>query len=237
MHAIARAAVDSTRLREGLAAGRGRHDVMRRNSRVQPSSVTAPASLDPGLSNRRRRILEAAAGLFLRASYDAVQVDDIARVAGVAKPTLYRHFATKEALFLEALATMFDELKARAAAIAGAAEPPAVRLRALVSLLGAEIGRLKTLLRAAEGSPAARGAGGRQVLRCELRALGDEIARVIGDGIAAGCFAPTDARLAARVVLGGIRMASDGASHQAAKLVADLLLEGLVRRDRPPTQP
>ena len=194
-------------------------------------------SLGQGLGDRRRRILDAATGLFLRAAYDAVQMDDIARAAGVAKPTVYRHFATKEALFLEALAAVLGELRAKAAVLAATAEPPAARLRALIGLLGQEIARLKALMRATEGSAAGEGAGGRRVLRRELRALSDEIGRVIEDGIAQGEFAPTEPRLAALAVLGAIRMATDGPSHQGAKLVADLLLEGLVRRDRPSLRP
>lgn len=46
----------------------------------------------------RRRIAEAALDLFERDGFDRVAVADIARAAGVGERTVYRHFATKEAI-------------------------------------------------------------------------------------------------------------------------------------------
>lgn len=48
---------------------------------------------------RRHSLCEAAAAVFLRDGYAAASVDDIARVAGMSKRTLYRFFASKAALF------------------------------------------------------------------------------------------------------------------------------------------
>lgn len=49
------------------------------------------------------RILSAAAGLFSANSYAEISVDEIARVAGTTKVTVYQHFGSKERLFLECL--------------------------------------------------------------------------------------------------------------------------------------
>ncbi|MDP7449769.1 MAG: helix-turn-helix domain-containing protein, partial [Candidatus Latescibacteria bacterium] len=48
---------------------------------------------------RRDKILSCAARLFAAARYDEVLMEDIAREAGVAKGTLYSHFADKDALY------------------------------------------------------------------------------------------------------------------------------------------
>jgi AcrR family transcriptional regulator len=178
--------------------------------------------------HRRHRILDAAVQLFATASFDAVQVDEIARAARVAKPTLYRYFATKESLFVEAIERALVELKQRVAAIAAGPEAPAERLRAIISVMFGEIGRLKAMIRASEsGTAPKRGEAGRALLRRELKELRAQIAGVIRSGIATGAFAPVDPDLAAMVMLGGVRMAADDGSDDPARSVAMLLLHGL----------
>ena len=49
---------------------------------------------------RGDRILDAAAALMLRWGYNKTTIDDIARLAGVAKGTIYLHWKTREDLFL-----------------------------------------------------------------------------------------------------------------------------------------
>jgi TetR/AcrR family transcriptional repressor of mexJK operon len=48
---------------------------------------------------KRRAIAEAASRLFLSKGYDSTTMDDIASLAEVSKPTVYKHFADKEQLF------------------------------------------------------------------------------------------------------------------------------------------
>src|SRR5260221_4386148 len=50
--------------------------------------------------NARERILEAAYELFSRQGIRAVGIDAIVEQSGVARMTLYRHFASKDALVL-----------------------------------------------------------------------------------------------------------------------------------------
>jgi len=52
---------------------------------------------------RADRILDAAAALVLRLGYRKTSVDDIAKLAGVAKGTIYLHWKTREELFLALL--------------------------------------------------------------------------------------------------------------------------------------
>jgi AcrR family transcriptional regulator len=52
---------------------------------------------------RRALILEAAGRLFGERGYEGVTLDRIAAAAGVTKPVLYRHFASKKALYLALL--------------------------------------------------------------------------------------------------------------------------------------
>jgi AcrR family transcriptional regulator len=52
---------------------------------------------------RRALILRVAGPLFARHGYAATRLDDIAAAAEVTKPVLYRHFASKQALYLALL--------------------------------------------------------------------------------------------------------------------------------------
>ncbi len=58
-----------------------------------------PAKGRPKDPEKRDAIIRAARELFLRDGVSAVSVDGIAKAAGVAKVTIYSHFADKEALF------------------------------------------------------------------------------------------------------------------------------------------
>jgi len=54
---------------------------------------------------KRRQILEGARAVFLEKGFDAASMNDIARVAGVSKGTLYVYFEDKEHLFVELIST------------------------------------------------------------------------------------------------------------------------------------
>lgn len=55
---------------------------------------------------RRRLILDAAAGQFLRRPYSKVSISDIAETAGVAKGLLHHYFDSKRDLYLEVVRTV-----------------------------------------------------------------------------------------------------------------------------------
>ena len=68
------------------------------------TATTEAAGAERGTSVARARILETAASLFYREGVRAVGVDLVVERSGVAKTSLYRHFATKDDLvvaFLE----------------------------------------------------------------------------------------------------------------------------------------
>lgn len=65
------------------------------------------------MEEKRKRILDAAADLMLRNGLRATTMEAIARAAGVAKPTLYNHFADKDAV-LTALIERIIEAKLEA---------------------------------------------------------------------------------------------------------------------------
>lgn len=67
----------------------------------------------------RERILEQATAQFAARGYEAVRLDDMARSLGIGKATIYRHFASKQALFLAAVERVRFTLVPRAVRGAG----------------------------------------------------------------------------------------------------------------------
>lgn len=61
-------------------------------------------------AQRRALILDAAGRLFGAHGHDATRLDEVAAAAGVTKPILYRHFASKQDLYLAVLARHRDDL-------------------------------------------------------------------------------------------------------------------------------
>jgi AcrR family transcriptional regulator len=60
--------------------------------------------------SRRALIEQAAARLFAERGYGDTRLEDIAAAAGVTKPILYRHFASKKAIYLALLAAHREQL-------------------------------------------------------------------------------------------------------------------------------
>ena len=80
---------------------------------------------------REDAILQAVNELLARKGYDAMTVDDIAAAVGLTKPSLYKHFPSKEALAAAALVRLLDQTLAATAA-QPAERPPVQRLRELL---------------------------------------------------------------------------------------------------------
>lgn len=65
----------------------------------RPGSDAAAPWFDLGTPSRKEQLLTAAAELFRAHGFTAVSIEDIGRAAGIAGPSVYRHFPSKAALF------------------------------------------------------------------------------------------------------------------------------------------
>jgi TetR/AcrR family transcriptional regulator, mexJK operon transcriptional repressor len=64
---------------------------------------------ETGSSVRKHRaILDAALTVFLRSGYLGASMEEIAALSAVSKQTIYKHFSSKEALFVEIVTSMTD---------------------------------------------------------------------------------------------------------------------------------
>lgn len=63
----------------------------------------------PRSALKRQAILDAATEVFLKGGYLGTNMDEIAALSEVSKQTVYKHFASKEALFIAVVSSMTDE--------------------------------------------------------------------------------------------------------------------------------
>jgi len=92
-------------------------------------------------AERRQALRDVAWRLFQERPYEAINMQDVAAEAGLAKGTLYLYFATKEELFLsvqeQQFAAWFDALDAHLAGLAPGTPPEAIAALVADSLAGA----------------------------------------------------------------------------------------------------
>jgi AcrR family transcriptional regulator len=81
-------------------------------------------------AQRRLLIEEVAAELFAEHGYAATRLEDVAAAAGVSKQLLYRHFRSKDELYLALLARYRDEILGRLGAGMSRPAPLAERIAA-----------------------------------------------------------------------------------------------------------
>lgn len=99
--------------------------------------ASSPLGLSPLQRRKRSAILDGAKTVFLRQSFALAKMDDVAAAAGVGKQTVYRHFKSKEALFVGLVMSMCAEVGALLAnpQRKPSDDSPEVELHALGSLL------------------------------------------------------------------------------------------------------
>jgi AcrR family transcriptional regulator len=75
-------------------------------------------------AERREQLLTVAVDVFAHNGFHNTSMNDVAEAAGVTKPVLYQHFASKRALYLELLAEIGAELRDTIAKATADAEGP-----------------------------------------------------------------------------------------------------------------
>ncbi|WP_406217202.1 TetR/AcrR family transcriptional regulator [Streptomyces decoyicus] len=162
----------------------------------------------------RQRISGEATLLFIRRGFDHVTVAEVARAAEVSTMTVFNYFPRKEDLFLDRIPEG-RELLTRAVRERGADESPLAALRRLTLGLLAErhplagVGEgFEHFWRTVLDSPALR-ARGREAVEEMEDALAVLLAEAVGDE--AG-VSGRDVRLAAALIIAGIRAAFAGAA-------------------------
>jgi AcrR family transcriptional regulator len=94
-------------------------------------AVARPGGLEIAPS-RRQQILTQATRLFARHGYRAVSMEDIGAAVGLAAPSVYRHYGSKDEILLLAARSMGARLMMGASDVLAREHEPAIALRAVV---------------------------------------------------------------------------------------------------------
>lgn len=116
----------TTRLLAGIA------DTVLATPELPVGDLPVAPAVPAGEPTRREAVLAGATSLFRERGYHAVSMEDIGAAVGIAGPSVYRHFASKQELLAAACRRMADRLAAEAEAALAAATGPADALHKLV---------------------------------------------------------------------------------------------------------
>jgi AcrR family transcriptional regulator len=84
------------------------------------------------MEDKRRKIMKAALGLFVRKGFDAATMGEVAAKAGIAKGTVYLYFKDKIDLYASLLSERITLLNQGVAEIAASDLPPTAKLEAII---------------------------------------------------------------------------------------------------------
>lgn len=188
---------------------------------------------------RRGRMLDAATQIFARRPFAQVSMDQIAREAGVGKPTLYRYFDGKDALFLAVFERALDALERRLDLVLAQTRTIAGRLPRMVREIAPTFRDHLVSLRLLGAESTLADLSKRRLFRDRRARIADRIASCIRGGVARGELRTCRPEGVAEMVIGMIWSATatdDGDDEAIASEVTDLVLHGLLppeRRARP----
>lgn len=198
--------------------------------------MRSPPDDDERRNDKREQILTAALELFRLYGFRKTSVDQIARAASVAKPTIYAYFADKEALFVAVCEHVLAEMLARAEHAEASKGTISTRVAAIVS---AKFTYLYEIVHASPHAAELLGSQGALAKDAELRADAAYLAllvRVLEESRDAGELdlallggAKPFARLLMQAGHGAAYGAANASDHRAnvKRLVAALLKAGL----------
>ncbi|MGC5168830.1 TetR/AcrR family transcriptional regulator [Luteimicrobium sp. DT211] len=124
-----------------------------------PATARTPARTSTGAPRRvdkHRAILDAALDVFARRGYADTSLDEVAELAGVAKPTIYNHFGDKAGLFAAVVETSSQDANTKVANVIAATSTSPDDLRS----------ELETLARSLVGC--LQGGAGSATMRLQL---------------------------------------------------------------------
>jgi AcrR family transcriptional regulator len=190
----------------------------------------------------RESILDATDRLLGRLGYQKTTIDDLAREAGIARRTIYLHFASKEEIFLASIDRVVDRLLAELRTIAASGGSVEDRLRRM--LLTRVLFRFDSVRDYHESLEGLLAVLRPAYLRKRERYFLAEalvLAEVIGEGIQHGVLQAADVHSAARALvtatnsllpasLSAEELGSRESIEKDVSRVIELLLHGLLSR-------
>jgi AcrR family transcriptional regulator len=190
----------------------------------------------------RESILDATDRLLGRLGYQKTTIDDLAREAGIARRTIYLHFASKEEIFLASIDRVVDRLLGELRTIAASGESVADRLRRmLLARVLFRFDSVRDYYESLEGLLAVLRPAYLKKRERYFLAEALILAEVIAEGVRQGVLQVADVHAAARALvtatnsllpasLSAEELGSRESIEKDVSRVTELLLHGLLSR-------
>lgn len=185
---------------------------------------------------RRHRLLAAAARVFARHVYAQASMDEIAHEAKVGKPTLYRYFPSKEALFAAVFSQALDELEDRMETLLAGKAGIEAQLSALVAAMLPTVRDHLVPLRFLGEEGALADQSKRRVFRERRARIAGLMERAIADGVRNGEVRPIHAARASNFIIGmiwsGSAVTRADEDEALASEIVGIVLRGMLQPER-----
>ncbi len=140
-------------------------------------------------AQRREQLIEVATRLFARSGYEATTTAAIAEAAGVTEPILYRHFKSKQELFVAIVREVSQHTLTQWQELIGHVSDPAERLRVVAASLPDHMKRLADYYHVLHGALAtSRDKKVLAVMREHYQQIEDFFCQIVADGQKTGVF-------------------------------------------------
>jgi AcrR family transcriptional regulator len=138
---------------------------------------------------RREQLIEVATKLFAKHGYEATTTAAIADAAGVTEPILYRHFKSKQELFVAIVREMSDQTMQEWRELIGGVTDPAERIRRVAQMFPEHIQNLSDAYHVIHGAlSTSRDPKVLKVMREHYAQIEEFFVHVISEGQKAGIF-------------------------------------------------
>lgn len=140
-------------------------------------------------AQRREQLIDVATKLFAKTGYEATTTAAIAEAAGVTEPILYRHFKSKQELFVAIVREVSIETLKQWQAMIGTVTDPAEKLRVISAAMPEHFRRLTDQYHVLHGALAtSRDKKVITVMREHYQQIEDFFGRIVADGQKSGSF-------------------------------------------------
>lgn len=154
------------------------------------------------IEERRDEIIRTAADLFDRDGYASTTMEDIAHAVGIAKPTLYHYFSSKDEILFgihdEFIALLIARHESRLGAGLGVAQLLLEVMADILELMETHRGHVRVFFEHHRELPAAH----QETIRLKRDAYEQMVTDVFAEGIEQGVFRQTDPHLASLAMFG-----------------------------------
>jgi TetR/AcrR family transcriptional regulator, cholesterol catabolism regulator len=192
-------------------------------------------------SERRREITYAAADLFDKKGYASATMEDLAAAVGIAKPTLYHYFDSKDEIFFEIHFELMDILTSRLANRVDRGMPVeelmVEAMSDMLELIGTHRGHVRVFIEHyRELEPGAQG-----ILRSKRENYATAITDLMSNAVDAGVFRKINADLVTLALFGMSNWAYTWfdpggplSSREIARIFWDFLYHGIANTTQAP---